>query len=92
MSKLDCRFCGAPLSHTFVDLGTSPLAKSYVPLDRALEMEPFYELHTRVCDQCFLVQLPVMATRETIFNDGYAYFSSYSKTGARPLPRLCRSR
>ena len=80
MSKLDCRFCGAPLTHTFVDLGTSPLAESYVPLDRALEMEPFYELHTRVCDRCFLVQLPVMATRETIFNDGYAYFSSYSRT------------
>ena len=51
-----------------------------MPLDRALEMEPFYELHTRVCDRCFLVQLPVMATRETIFNDGYAYFSSYSRT------------
>jgi SAM-dependent methyltransferase len=80
MSKLDCRFCGTPLRHSFVDLGTSPLAESYVPPDRALEMEPFYELHARVCADCFLVQLPTMATREIIFNEGYAYFSSYSRT------------
>ena len=26
-----CRFCSAPLRHTFVDLGMSPLCESYVP-------------------------------------------------------------
>ena len=80
MSKLECRFCGASLDYTFVDLGTSPLANSYVPYDRVLEMEPFYALHAYVCRDCFLVQLPMMATRETIFNAEYAYFSSYSES------------
>jgi hypothetical protein len=28
------RFCGAPLRHTFVDLGMSPLGESYVPAER----------------------------------------------------------
>ena len=26
-----CRLCGAQLTHTFVDLGMSPLCESYVP-------------------------------------------------------------
>jgi SAM-dependent methyltransferase len=80
MTELACRFCGTPLKHTFVDLGASPLANSYVPLDSVLGMEPFYSLHTFVCDQCFLVQLPAVETRETIFNEEYAYFSSYSES------------
>jgi len=72
-----CRSCGAALRHTFVDLGMSPLANSYVEADRLNQMEPFYPLHVRVCDGCFLVQLEPAATPVDIFSD-YAYFSSYS--------------
>ena len=43
-------------------------------------MEPFYALHAYVCDDCLLVQLPAVERRETIFNDDYAYFSSYSES------------
>ena len=46
-----CRFCSAPLRHTFVDLGMSPLCESYVPAERLGAMEPFYPLHVRVCEQ-----------------------------------------
>lgn len=55
----------------------SPLANSFVKPDRLNDMEPFYPLHVRVCGDCFLVQLPPVATPEAIFSD-YAYFSSYS--------------
>ncbi len=79
MAALNCRFCGEKLEHTFVDLGVSPLANSYVKPERLSQMEPFYPLHVRVCSQCFLVQLPQLATREEIFED-YAYFSSYSES------------
>jgi SAM-dependent methyltransferase len=79
VSELICRSCGKPLEHSFLDLGSSPLANSYVRRELALEAEPFYALHAYVCDGCFLVQLPAVVTRETIFNDEYAYFSSYSK-------------
>jgi SAM-dependent methyltransferase len=72
-----CRFCRAPLVHTFVDLGMSPLCESNVPPERLNCMEPFYPLHARVCDRCFLVQLDEYVSPAEIFTE-YAYFSSYS--------------
>src|ERR1700689_3149640 len=72
-----CRLCGAQLTHTFVDLGMSPLCESYVPEERIDEAEVFYPLHVRMCDSCLLVQLPAYVSGEHIFSD-YAYFSSYS--------------
>ena len=72
-----CRFCGGVLNQTFVDLGMSPLCESFLTSDRLDEMEPFYPLHVRVCDDCLLVQLPAYVPPEEIFTE-YAYFSSYS--------------
>ena len=72
-----CRFCGATLAHTFVDLGMSPLCESYVPADKLDQMEPFYPLCVRVCDRCFLVQVREYVRAEDIYSH-YAYFSSYS--------------
>ena len=72
-----CRFCGAPLEHTFVDLGLSPLCESYVAPEDLNAGETFYPLHAYVCGQCFLVQLEQYVSAEDIFRD-YAYFSSYS--------------
>lgn len=77
MSRHACRFCDAPLVHTFVDLGMSPLANSYLSASQLDDGETFYPLHTYVCDRCFLVQLPEWQTPDAIFSD-YAYFSSYS--------------
>ena len=73
-----CRFCGASLSHTFVDLGKSPLCESFLKRDELAAMEPFYPLHALVCDQCFLVQLQEYVSGEHIFGGDYAYFSSFS--------------
>jgi SAM-dependent methyltransferase len=72
-----CRFCAAPLRHTFVDLGMSPLCESYVPAERVNAMEPFYPLHAKICERCLLVQLEEFVSGEDIFTE-YAYFSSYS--------------
>lgn len=74
-----CRFCGERLEYTFVDLGMSPLANSYLGLDKQNGMEPFYPLHVYVCGQCLLVQLEEFEKAADIFSD-YAYFSSYSDT------------
>src|SRR5919106_902058 len=74
-----CRFCGAELRHTFVDLGMSPLCESYVEADRLNAMEAFYPLRVYVCERCFLVQLQEFVAPEDIFTE-YAYFSSYSDT------------
>lgn len=78
MTHFSCRFCSADLTETVVDLGASPLANSYIDLDKTQRAEPFYSLHTYVCAQCYLVQVPPMAAREDIFDSEYAYFSSYS--------------
>jgi 2-polyprenyl-3-methyl-5-hydroxy-6-metoxy-1,4-benzoquinol methylase len=72
-----CRLCGANLTHTFVDLGMSPLCESYIPAEKLDEAEVFYPLHVRLCDSCLLVQIPAYVSGEHIFSD-YAYFSSYS--------------
>jgi len=72
-----CRFCGAALEHTFVDLGASPLAQSFLGQDQLNHMEPFYPLHVYVCGKCFLVQLQEFVAPENIFSD-YLYFASYS--------------
>jgi len=74
-----CRFCGAALTHTLVDLGMSPLCESFLSLEQLNQMEPFYPLHVYVCSECFLVQLEEYVSPENIFTH-YAYFSSYSDT------------
>ena len=67
------------LRHTFVDLGMSPVANSYLEADQLNEPEPFYPLRAYVCDECFLVQLESIIRPEDVFTN-YAYFSSYSES------------
>jgi SAM-dependent methyltransferase len=79
VSPLSCRFCGAPLLISLVDLGLSPLSNALVEPSGLADREPLYPLHARVCAQCWLVQLPMTESPAKIFGD-YAYFSSYSTT------------
>lgn len=79
VTRSTCRFCASPLEHVFVDLGMSPLANSYLTVEQANQMEPFYPLCAFVCESCLLVQLEEFETPQHIFGD-YSYFSSYSST------------
>ena len=72
-----CRFCHAPLSDTFVDLGMSPPCQTIVRPEQLNLMEAFFPLHAWVCGSCYLVQLEEYVSPEDIFTE-YAYFSSYS--------------
>jgi SAM-dependent methyltransferase len=72
-----CRFCAAPLRHTFADLGMSPLSNAYLTRAQLNSPEPFYPLHPQVCAACLLVQVEPYESAERIF-ENYAYFSSYS--------------
>ncbi len=76
-NRPSCRFCSTQLTHTFVDLGMSPLCESYVNAANLDKMEAFYPLHVYVCDNCFLVQLLEYVSARDIYSE-YAYFSSYS--------------
>jgi 2-polyprenyl-3-methyl-5-hydroxy-6-metoxy-1,4-benzoquinol methylase len=72
-----CRFCKAPLTTTFIDLGMSPLCQTHIAPAQLGDMEPFYPLHAYVCNDCKLVQLQEFVAPEHIFGE-YAYFSSYA--------------
>jgi SAM-dependent methyltransferase len=55
----------------------SPLCENYVTAGDLNRMEPFYPLHLKICEECYLVQLDEYVNVEHIFSE-YAYFSSYS--------------
>jgi len=82
MGECRCRFCGALLTRTFADLGMSPPSNAYLDEGGLHRMEPYYPLHARVCDTCWLVQVEAFESPEAIFGD-YAYFSSYSESWLR---------
>lgn len=77
--KTPCRSCQKQVEKTFIDLGLSPLANSFVKAEKLNSPEVFYPLHARVCENCFLVQLEEFEKAENIFSD-YLYFSSYSNS------------
>ena len=79
-SNPTCRNCGAEMPLSFVDLGLSAVANSYVPMDKANAPEPRYPLHVRVCESCWLVQLDEDVPADKIFTSDYAYFSSFSSS------------
>lgn len=83
-----CRFCGAALQRTFVDLGMSPLCETYPSVDDLNGGETYYPLHVYVCDRCWLVQLQEYESAEKIFAD-YAYFSSYSDSWLKHCEKYC---
>jgi SAM-dependent methyltransferase len=83
-----CRFCGAGLEQTFVDLGMSPLCETYPSADDLERGEVYYPLHVYVCQRCFLVQLGEYETPENIFTE-YPYFSSYSASWLKHAENYC---
>ncbi len=72
-----CRFCGAPLELSVVDLGMSPLCQTVVRPEGLEQTEPFYPLHVRACEQCWLLQIGEFVPPAELFTE-YAYFSAYS--------------
>lgn len=75
---LKCRFCGHELKHEFIDLVNSPPSNSNLTKEQLNEPEKFYPLKIYVCEECFLVQIDEYKKSHEIFNEDYAYFSSYS--------------
>ena len=77
---VNCRGCSAELLLTFLDLGSSPIANDLISHEKLNSSEIFYPLRVMTCIQCALVQLPEVATRESLFRSDYVYFSSYSSS------------
>src|SRR5580698_1743631 len=83
-----CRFCGAGLQRTFIDLGMSPLCECYPSTEDLNRAEVYYPLHVYICEECWLVQLQEYESPENIFSN-YAYFASYSDSWLRHCEKYC---
>lgn len=77
---MNCRHCGAPLAHVFLDLGFAPPSNAYRSVHSLQRPELYYPLKLFVCDGCWLVQTEDYAAAEELFDADYAYFSSTSRS------------
>jgi len=75
---MNCRHCGLPLEHLFLDLGTAPPSNAYLSADELKTPELKFPLRIFVCDHCWLVQTEDYACSDELFTKDYAYFSSTS--------------
>jgi hypothetical protein len=75
---MQCRFCNTILENLFIDLINSPASNSFLSKEQLNEPETFYPLKVYVCEKCRLVQIDEYKKSDSIFNNDYVYFSSYS--------------
>ncbi len=75
---MNCRFCNTTIENEFIDLVNSPASNSYLSAAQLNEPETYYPLKVHVCHKCFLVQVDEYKSFDSIFDNNYAYFSSYS--------------
>lgn len=75
---MNCRHCGASLTHTFLDLGHAPPSNAYLTEEDLGRPETYYPLKVKVCGHCWLVQTEDYAEAKALFTPDYAYFSSTS--------------
>jgi len=75
---VNCRHCGVPLQHQFLDLGFAPPSNAYLQAEDLRRPERTYPLKLFVCAQCWLVQTEDHAGAGELFGEHYAYFSSVS--------------
>jgi len=77
---ITCRGCGKNSCSTFLNLGMTPIANNLINQENIHKPEIFYPLHSTVCNDCSLVQLPELVQRELLFSADYVYYSSYSSS------------
>lgn len=77
MKSFYCRICHSRLHITLCNLGSTPLANSFLTKADLKKKENKYELRVFFCKKCYLFQLPNLKIEKKIFSN-YDYFSSYS--------------
>ena len=75
---MKCRNCRAPLELVLIDLGSAPLSNAYLTAITLRRPEKWLPLRVLVCERCWLVQAEAYSRVAEIFNEDYAYFSSFS--------------
>ena len=75
---MKCRHCESELTLPLVDLGSAPPSNAYLTRHSLRMPEKWFPLRVLVCDNCWLVQTEDFAQADELFDDDYAYFSSFS--------------
>ena len=75
---MKCRHCGTEVSLTLIDLGSAPPSNAYLTPLTIRRPEKWFPLKVLVCESCWLVQAESYSRAAELFNDEYAYFSSFS--------------
>lgn len=75
---MKCRHCKAALELSLVDLGAAPPSNAYLTEQSLGAPEKWFPLRVLVCERCWLVQTEDFARADELFDDNYAYFSSFS--------------
>jgi len=76
---MKCRICKNEKLKTFLSLGTTPLANSFLSKEGLKKEEKRFPLELCFCDNCKLVQLTFIVPSEDMFSN-YVYLSSTTKT------------
>lgn len=77
---MKCRHCNTELSLPLVDLGSSPPSNAYLTQKTLKAPEKWFPLNVLVCQSCWLVQTEDFTGAEELFDEEYAYFSSFSSS------------
>jgi hypothetical protein len=76
---MKCRHCGADVSLRVIDLGSAPPSNAYLTKVTLRRPEKWFPLKVLVCECCWLVQAEAYSRAAELFNEEYAYFSSFSE-------------
>jgi len=75
---MKCRHCQNELTLTLIDLGSAPPSNAYLTKLTMRRPEKWFPLTVKVCESCWLVQAEAYSRAAELFNEEYAYFSSFS--------------
>jgi hypothetical protein len=76
---MKCRHCSSEITFQLIDLGTAPPSNAYLTEQTFGLPETWFPLNVVVCEKCWLVQVESSSRATDLFNDEYAYFSSFSE-------------
>ena len=80
---MNCRHCQSPIRLPLIDLGSAPPSNAYLTHVTLRRPEKWFPLKVVVCESCWLVQAEAYSRAAELFNEEYAYFSSFSSQWLR---------
>ena len=75
---MKCRHCNSEVTLQLVDLGSAPPSNAYLTRLTLRRPEKWFPLKVLVCENCWLVQAESYSRAAELFNEEYAYYSSFS--------------